>query len=115
VIDVGNLDIRRDFLDVRDVCDAYLMLLKKGRGGETYNVCSGNSYRIRELLDRLCALAGINVNVRVDQARMRPVDMPDLRGDATKIHEHTGWKAKLDINETLKAMLDDWDRKLAAA
>ena len=115
VIDVGNLEIRRDFLDVRDVCDAYVVLLKKGRSGETYNVCSGNSYRIRDLLDRICALAGVTVQVRVDQARIRPVDMPDLRGDGTKIHEHTGWRAKLDINETLKAMLEDWDHKIAAA
>jgi GDP-4-dehydro-6-deoxy-D-mannose reductase len=115
VIAVGNLEIRRDFLDVRDVCDAYVVLLKKGRSGETYNVCSGNSYKIRDLLDKMCALADINVNVRVDPARMRPVDMPDLRGDATKMNEHTGWRAKLDINETLKSMLEDWDRKLAAA
>jgi GDP-4-dehydro-6-deoxy-D-mannose reductase len=115
VIEVGNLEIRRDFLDVRDVCDAYVVLLKRGRSGETYNVCSGNSYRIRDLLDQICALAGVKVNVRVDPARMRPTDMPDLRGDASKIHQHTGWRAKLDINETLKAMLEDWDRKIAAA
>jgi GDP-4-dehydro-6-deoxy-D-mannose reductase len=115
VIEVGNLDIRRDFLDVRDVCDAYVVLLKKGHAGETYNVCSGNSYRIRDLLDRLCALAQIKVDVRVDEARIRPVDMPDLRGNGTKIYEHTGWRPKLDINQTLKSMLEDWDRKLAAA
>lgn len=115
VIEVGNLDIRRDFLDVRDVCDAYVVLLKRGRSGETYNVCSGNSYRIRDLLDTLCALANINVKVRVDETRMRPVDMPELRGDPTKMNEHTGWKSKLDIEETLKAMLEDWDRRLAAA
>ena len=115
VIETGNLDIRRDFLDVRDVCDAYVVLLKKGRSGETYNVCSGNSYRIRDLLDQICALAGVTVQVRVDPARIRPVDMPDLRGNGTKIYEHTGWRPKLDISETLKAMLEDWDRKLAAA
>jgi GDP-4-dehydro-6-deoxy-D-mannose reductase len=115
VIEVGNLDIRRDFLDVRDVCDAYVVLLKKGRSGETYNVCSGNSYRIRDLLDRMCELAGVKVTIRIDQARLRPVDMPELRGDASKMKEHTGWSARLDINETLKAMLEDWDRRLAAA
>lgn len=115
VIDVGDIEIRRDFLDVRDVCDAYTVLLKKGRSGETYNVCSGNSYRIRDLLEKLCALAGVDVQVRVDQARMRPVDMRELRGEAAKIKDHTGWTAKLDIDETLKAMLDDWDRKLTAA
>jgi GDP-4-dehydro-6-deoxy-D-mannose reductase len=112
VIDVGDLEVRRDFLDVRDVCDAYVVLLKKGRSGETYNVCSGKSYRIRELLDRMCALAGVKVKIHVDESRLRPVDMPELRGDATKIRDHTGWSAKLDIDETLRAMLEDWDRKL---
>jgi GDP-4-dehydro-6-deoxy-D-mannose reductase len=115
VIEVGNLELHRDFLDVRDVCDAYMVLIKKGHSGETYNVCSGNSYKIRDLLDEICALADIKVNVRVDEARIRPIDMPDLRGDGTKIHEHTGWRPKLDIKETLKSMLEDWDRKIAAA
>jgi GDP-4-dehydro-6-deoxy-D-mannose reductase len=114
VIDVGDLEVRRDFLDVRDVCDAYVVLLKKGRSGETYNVCSGRSYRIRELLDRLCALAGVKVKVHVDKTRLRPVDMPELRGDPSKIREHTGWSARIDIDETLKAMLADWDQKLQA-
>ena len=115
VMDVGDLDVRRDFLDVRDVCDAYVVLLKKGRSGETYNVCSGNSYRIRDLLDKLAALAGVEVTIRVDESRLRPTDMRELRGDPSKIRDHTGWTAKIDIEQTLQAMLDDWDRKLQAA
>jgi GDP-4-dehydro-6-deoxy-D-mannose reductase len=115
VMDVGDLDVRRDFLDVRDVCDAYVVLLKKGRSGETYNVCSGNSYRIRDLLDKMAALAGVEVTIRVDKARLRPVDMRELRGDPSKIREHTGWTAKIDIEQTLQSMLDDWDRKLETA
>jgi GDP-D-mannose dehydratase len=55
------------------------------------------------------------VTVRVDEKRLRPVDMRELRGDPSKIHEHTGWTAKIDIAETLQAMLDDWDKKLQAA
>ncbi len=115
VMDVGDLDVRRDFLDVRDVCDAYVVLLKKGRSGETYNVCSGNSYRIRDLLDKLAVLAGVEVTIRVDESRLRPVDMRELRGDPSKIRDHTGWTARIDIEQTLQAMLDDWDRKLQAA
>ena len=115
VIEVGNLDVRRDFLDVRDVCDAYAVLLEKGRSGETYNVCSGQSYRIRDLLDRMCALAGVKVKIHVDKSRLRPVDMPELRGDPARMREHTGWTATRDIEETLQAMLDDWDRRLQAA
>lgn len=112
VMDVGDLDVRRDFLDVRDVCDAYVVLLTKGRSGETYNVCSGTSYRIRDLLDRMCALAGVEVSIRVDKARLRPVDMRELRGDPSKMREHTGWSAKIPIEDTLQSMLEDWDRKL---
>lgn len=108
-IEVGNLDVRRDFLDVRDVCDAYVVLLKKGRMGETYNVCSGLSYRVGDLLRELCALAGVHVAIRVDVARLRPVDTPELRGDPSKMREHTGWTAKLPIQETLKTLLDYWD------
>jgi GDP-4-dehydro-6-deoxy-D-mannose reductase len=114
VMEVGDLEVRRDFLDVRDVCDAYVVLLKKGRSGETYNVCSGKSFRIRDLLDWLCALAGVKVKLHVDRTRLRPVDMPELRGDPSKIHAHTGWTAKLNIEETLGAMLEDWERKLQA-
>jgi GDP-4-dehydro-6-deoxy-D-mannose reductase len=115
VMDVGDLEVRRDFLDVRDVCDAYTVLLMKGRSGETYNVCSGKSYRIRDLLDWMCALAGVKVKIHVDQTRLRPVDMPELRGSPARLREHTGWTAKLNIEETLHAMLEYWDRRLRAA
>jgi GDP-4-dehydro-6-deoxy-D-mannose reductase len=115
VIDVGNLEVRRDFLDVRDVCDAYVALLEKGCSGETYNVCSGNSYRLRDLLDRLCALAGAEVRINVDPARLRPVDVAELRGDPSKMREHTGWTAKHPIEETLTTLLEYWDRELERA
>lgn len=114
-IEVGNLDVRRDFLDVRDVCDAYVVLLKKGRMGETYNVCSGQSYRVGDLLRELCTLAGVHVAIRVDVARLRPVDTPEMRGDPSKMSQHTGWKAKTPIQETLKSLLDYWDRVLDGA
>jgi GDP-4-dehydro-6-deoxy-D-mannose reductase len=115
VIDVGNVEVRRDFLDVRDVCDAYVVLLMRGRSGETYNVCSGQSYRVRDLLDRLCALAGVTVKIHVDASRLRPVDMPELRGDPGKMREHTGWTAKHPIDETLQSLLDYWDGVAGAA
>jgi GDP-4-dehydro-6-deoxy-D-mannose reductase len=111
-IEVGNLDVQRDFLDVRDVCDAYVVLLKKGRMGETYNVCSGQSYRVGDLLRELCALADIHVAIRVDVARLRPVDTPELRGNPSKMREQTGWATKIPIKETLKSLLQYWDERL---
>lgn len=109
VLRVGNVDVRRDFLDVRDVCAAYVALLDKGEAGETYNVCSGRSHRIRDLLDRLCSLAGVEVEVRVDPERLRPVDMPELRGDASKLEAATGWKPTVAIDDTLRSLLEYWE------
>jgi len=110
-IEVGNLDVKRDFLDARDVCDAYVVLLMKGRAGETYNVCSGKSYRIGDMLREMCRIANVDVTIRVDSTRLRPVDMPDLRGDPGKMRAHTGWTARREIGETLASLLDYWDQE----
>jgi GDP-4-dehydro-6-deoxy-D-mannose reductase len=110
-IEVGNIDVKRDFLDVRDVCDAYVVLLKKGRAGETYNVCSGQSYRIGDMLRQMCDIASVQVSIRIDSTRLRPVDMTELRGDPGKMHAHTGWSAKRPIEETLRSLLDYWDKE----
>ena len=114
VMRVGNLDVRRDFTDVRDVCDAYVALLEQGAPGETYNVCSGVSHSIRALLNQLCELAGIEVELKVDPDRLRPVDMPDLRGDGSKIREATGWSPSIPIADTLQSLLDYWIEHLSA-
>lgn len=114
VIAVGDLEVKRDFSDVRDVCAAYLRLFRHGKKGEVYNVCSGRSFSIRELLDKMCELAGINVEVKKDPARLRPVDTPELRGDASRLREHTGWEPVHAIEDTLRALLDYWDEKIPA-
>ncbi len=114
VMQVGNLDVKRDFLDVREVCEAYTALLEKGQAGETYNVCSGNSYRVRDMLERLCELAGVDVEITVDPERLRPVDMPELRGDPSKLERATGWKASIPIDGTLQSLLDYWAGRVTA-
>jgi GDP-4-dehydro-6-deoxy-D-mannose reductase len=78
---VGNLEAVRDFSDVRDVVRAYWALLEKGRGGEAYNVCSGTGLGIGEILQKLIAIAGLQVEVQVDPDRLRPADIPVLVGD----------------------------------
>jgi GDP-4-dehydro-6-deoxy-D-mannose reductase len=112
VIEVGNLSARRDFTDVRDVCDAYVALIEKGRAGEVYNVCSGESHNVGDLLERMCELGGCDVEIRVDPDRMRPVDVPDLRGDHGKITRETGWKPAIPTEDTLQALLDYWSTRL---
>jgi GDP-4-dehydro-6-deoxy-D-mannose reductase len=112
VLRVGNLEVRRDFLDVRDVVRAYLLLLEKGRVGEVYNVCSGRSYRLRDLVALLCERAGVDVRIEVDPSRLRPVDTEELRGDPSKLVEHTGWEPRYSIEDTIDSLLADWERRV---
>jgi len=112
VIRVGNLDVKRDFLDVRDVCDAYIALLERGRRGLTYNVCSGLSYGLRDLLDRLCEIAGVEVKIEVDPDRLRPADTPELRGDPARLERDTGWSPRIPVEETLRSLYESWEREI---
>jgi GDP-4-dehydro-6-deoxy-D-mannose reductase len=112
VVAAGNIDVRRDFSDVRDVAGAYLALLRKGKSGETYNVCSGKSHSLRELLEKTADLAGVRIEIRIDADRLRPVDMEELRGDPSKIAGHTGWSAKIPIETTLGMLLDYWSETM---
>jgi GDP-4-dehydro-6-deoxy-D-mannose reductase len=105
-LSVGNLAARRDLTDVRDVVRAYRMLLTDGRPGEVYNVCRGESVLIEDVAKRLLALAGVDLPLVVDPARMRPVDLPDLRGDPSRLRKTTGWAPDIELDRTLKDVLD---------
>lgn len=104
VLHVGNLDARRDFLDVRDVVRAYVVLLERGEAGETYNVCSGHALRLRELVDAMVGLADAEIRVEVDPTRVRPVDVPLLLGDAGRLRA-LGWTPRVELEETLRDLL----------
>lgn len=108
VISVGDLDVRRDFLDVRDVVRAYRLLLERGRGGTAYNVSSGVACRIGDLLDRLLELAKVAIEVRSAADRLRPVELPVLQGSHARLTEHTGWEPRIEMTETLARLLDHW-------
>jgi GDP-4-dehydro-6-deoxy-D-mannose reductase len=114
VVEVGNLDAVRDFSDVRDVVRAYGLLLESGRGGEAYNVCSGRGRRIGDLLDALLGASSAKVEVRVDPARLRPVDVPVLVGDPSKLVADTGWQPRIPFERTLGDLLDDWRARVRA-
>jgi GDP-4-dehydro-6-deoxy-D-mannose reductase len=105
---VGNLDSRRDFTDVRDIVRAYILLAAKGVAGEAYNVCSGKSRSGHQILDLLLRNARTKIHIEKDPARMRPADIPDLRGDSRKIHVDTGWSPTIPIEQTLSETLDYW-------
>jgi GDP-4-dehydro-6-deoxy-D-mannose reductase len=108
VLPVGNLETKRDFTDVRDVVKAYDLLMKKGEFGEVYNIGSGVSHKISEILERLLALTKVKIKVEVDKSLFRPIDDPDLVCDPTKIKELTGWEPEIPLDQTLEDTLDYW-------
>ncbi len=107
VIYVGNLEAKRDFTDVRDIVRAYHMIVQKGAPGEAYNIASGAAHSIRHLLDTLLHLSDIEIEVRVDPARLRPVDVPEIRGDSSKLRRDTGWQPVYAFEATIRDVLDD--------
>jgi GDP-4-dehydro-6-deoxy-D-mannose reductase len=106
----GNLDARRDLTDVRDVVRAYRSLIESGAPGEVYNVCRGESVSIREVAERLLELAGVELPIVVDPGRMRPSDIPDLRGDPGRLRAATGWAPEISLKDTLRDVLTYWQQ-----
>jgi GDP-4-dehydro-6-deoxy-D-mannose reductase len=102
----GNLDTRRDFVDVRDAVEAYVALANQGRPGHIYNVCAGRSFRIRDLLQILIDATGGNVPVLADPSRIRPNDVLDIYGDHAKLTQETGWEPRIPLHQSLTELLD---------
>lgn len=108
VMRVGNLSAKRDFTDVRDVVRAYALLAQHGRAGETYNVGQGVSVAIEDILRQILSLSPAQVRVEVDKARLRPVDVPEVRADIEKLRQATGWQPEIPLRETLRETLEYW-------
>lgn len=111
VIKVGNLDAARDFLHVHDVVRAYALAAQHAENGAVFNVCSGSPFRIQEALDALLAKAKVSITVEPDPARMRPTDVPEVRGDASTLHQATGWEAKYRFEDLLDDLLEYWRKQ----
>jgi len=112
VIYVGNLEARRDFTDVRDTVRAYWLSLEKGIEGEVYNIGTGKTYSIHEILHMLLSLAQIDVKIEVDPTRLRPSDVPVLLSDSTKFRKLTGWEPKIPFSQSLQNLLDYWRERI---
>lgn len=104
-IELGNLHVEREFNDVRMVCDAYLALLEKGQPGEIYNVCSGQSFSLLQVIAMLTELTGHQLDVQVNPAYVRANEVHRLSGDANKLLTSTGRLPKYTMRETLDLML----------
>ncbi len=115
VVLVGNLQAKRDFLPVRDVVAAYLAVAERGQPGQVYNVGSGKARSIGEILDLLLTFTNMPIRLREDLARMRPVDIPILEADISRIQAQTGWKPTISFESALKETLDYWRAVIATA
>lgn len=110
-LEVGDIDVTRDFLHVHDVIAAYLHLLQDGRNGEIYNVCSGTELCIRDAAMQLAQLAGVQVELVQDLARLRPSEQRRVLGCSQKLQNETGWKPGISITMTLQSVLSDWEQR----
>lgn len=105
---VGNLEGKRDFTDVRDMVRAYVLAQELGKAGEVYNVGSGRSYEIREILDKLLSYSKVKIRVEQDPSLLLPLDNPELVCDFSKFSKDTSWKPEILIDQTLRETLDYW-------
>lgn len=108
VINVGNLAAKRDFSDVRDVVKAYGTLAQKGDSGQTYNIGSGQAIAIKEILNKILALSSISITVNEDKQKFRPIDVPVIEADISKIKSATGWKPQISIDTSIEETLAFW-------
>lgn len=108
VISVGDISVKRDFTDVRDVVEAYIHLIQMGIPGEIYNIGTGKAYELNEILRILLSLSEKNIKVEVDKNKIRPIENPIIECDKTKIFNLCGWYPRYKVEDTLKDILDNW-------
>jgi GDP-4-dehydro-6-deoxy-D-mannose reductase len=118
VLNVGALDPMRDFLDVRDVCDAYVACLQQAEAlpaGSIFNIASGVPRRVGDILRRLLELSGIRASVATGAGLLRPPEIPIACGDARRVRNALGWAPQVAWDTTLRDVLADWKRRVAGA
>ena len=113
VVHVGDLKPTRDFSDVRDIVQGYWLLLERGTPGEVYNLCSGVDWSIERVLNFLIGQSTApRIDIRQDPARLRPSDVPILRGSREKIEKALGWRTTIPLETTLTDLLEYWRRRI---
>jgi len=111
-IRTGPLDSARDFTDVRDVVRAYVAAAEAPPGA--YNVCSGRSVALGELVEMLGDCTSMEIRHEVDPARIRPNDVKEIRGSAERLRRATGWTPEIPIEQTIRDAIEAWRTKLAS-
>ncbi len=111
-LEVGDIDVTRDFLDVSDVVSAYLALLEHGAPGQVYNICSGVEQSVRALIEQLADLAQVDMQLIQDPARLRRAEQRRVCGSHAKLHQTTGWTPEFTTQQSLRAILSDWESRV---
>ena len=112
LIELGNVEAKREFLNINDIVDAYLLALVKCEPGETYNIASGKGHTIAEIVEMYAKLAKKPFDLRVNPVKLRKADIPVLLGDGGKFSNLTGWSPKVTIEKTLEDLLNFWRAKV---
>ncbi len=108
ILATGDLSSEKDYTDVRDIVKGYAQLLYEGVGGERYNLCSGNSVKVLDIVAQLVAMSNIQIQHQIDSKKFRPSEVTVMRGSYDKIHHTTGWVPEIPLEKTLKDSLDWW-------
>ena len=111
VMHVGDIDVSRDFTDVRNVVAAYKLLLDLGENSEYYNICSGTGLKVRDLIEMMIAELGFGVEIELvqDAQRFRKSEQRSVRGDNSRISNEIGWQPRISINQSIRDILKYWE------
>lgn len=112
IISVGNLNVYRDFMDVRDIVRIYVELAKYGLPGETYNIGSGHSIKLQDLLDKIIKLSSYDIKIEIDKSKYRPIDVEKIEANIDKIKKLIDFKQKYGIDQTIEDTLNYWRKKI---
>lgn len=113
LVHVGNIDLIRDFLDVRDVVDAYYKILTEGKRGEIYNVCMGFGVKLGDIINLASRALSVDVNLIVDKSRIRPSESIIIVGDNSKLKNELNWVPKYFLEKTLCDIIEYWKSEIS--
>lgn len=113
VMRVGNLEVKRDLMDIKDTLEAFWILMEKGKIGDVYNICSSKAIKIGDILNKFLEMSGHSAKIEVDPRKLRPSDEPIVVGDNRKLRKDCGWAPKISMEKTLEDTLEYW-RKVKA-
>jgi GDP-4-dehydro-6-deoxy-D-mannose reductase len=112
LIEHGNVDVKREFMHIHDIVEAYRLAIEKCQSGEVYNISSNRGYTLAEVLDIFKKLSKVKFELKSDPSRMRKIDIPILIGDGTRFSTLTGWRSKIKIEKTVEDLLNYWRAKI---